>query len=793
MNLNGYTHSASDLKDRIMLYGSPDIICLGETHLDVRDNIVLQGFKYFGNPRTAHYTRKSGGVAVLVAEETFQQYSVDVCCCDMDGILGLKLEHIETGYITGIICNYLPPVNSVFGMDPEGFFGRLLQLSYECNNYDMLLYVGDFNARIGQKLDSDSTLIPDRVAVDKTVNSHGKSLLEFLNDSDSCVLNGRFGDASFTCNASVGSSVVDYAIVHVDTFDRIKSFALMSMEEIVHDLKIEGLIGPGSAVPDHSLIVVELVSSGYLLQDLVKGLGTKNHNLENRKKVPRKFKSDYMNNQRIKQALTACIERLQASDKSQSIVDECYDELTAEILWEMDKFKKLSKRNDTPYKHYWNSNLSALWKDMREKFYMVKSVIKGVHKRQLKRLKVDNQNVRAYFISQSRFDKELRAAKRAHSEVCIENLEKLTSGNPKDFWSEVNKLGPRRRNNLVCEAFDIHGNVTRDTDTVLKHWGENFANLYGTAPVGDFDEDFLCIKRDNLESLPEDDLANSSDFNVDISLMEVKRAVDNAKKGKATGIDNIPTEALQNVTCIEMLHNLFRECFRTGLLPSEWSKCNIVPIGKGMTSISTDPLSHRGLAMQCCIFKLYCLILNNRLYSYAELNDCLHESQNGFRRGRGCIDHIFSLTEAIKMNLPMPSSRVFACFVDIKKAFPSVNRELLLWRLHEIGVHGRMYAAIKASFRNPLCRLKLPIGETTYFDNLYGTLEGSPNSPLNFSLFLDGLLREMDASGLGIYYGSQECDRFAVLAYADDLVLVASNSEDLQKEIDILKTFCSRW
>lgn len=104
-----------------------------------------------------------------------------------------------------------------------------------------------------------------------------------------------------------------------------------------------------------------------------------------------------------------------------------------------------------------------------------------------------------------------------------------------------------------------------------------------------------------------------------------------------------------------------------------------------------------------------------------------------------------------------------------------------------------MYAAMKASFMRPLCRLVLPIGQSEYFDNRYGTLEGSPNSPLNFGIFLNDLLTELAESGLGVYYGSGQHQKISALAYADDLVLIASNPESLQKEIKILETFCRNW
>lgn len=776
-----------------MTYDDPDVICLSETHLEKSEMIDIAGYKFYGHSRMGKHSRRSGGVAVLVREDLYSTYYVSVCCKDTDGILGLKFEHICTGYTSGIVINYLPPANSLFGMDPEAFYARLLQLSYECSDFDYLMYVGDFNSRIGTSKDCDCEVIPNRIAVDRTLNSHGKCLLDFLNDTDSCILNGRFGGSLYTCNTSNGSSVVDYAIVHVSMFDRVKKFNIKQLDELVNELGVEYLIGVGSAVPDHELIQIEFASTGHHLEDFVRGLGAKNQGNLCSRRIPRKFKKDYMTNQRVRDALDHCIARIEDINVNQEKIDRCYQELTKEVLWEMDKYKKLGKRKHTPYKKFWSQHLSALWRDMRGKFDKAREQLRGLNKKKLRRMNFPSVPVMEYICSQRLFDCELRKAKRKHSQECIMNIDILSNiGNPKDFWNEINKLGPRRKSGIVCEALDPHGNVTRDKDSVMRHWEDAFAHLYGTPPAGSFDDDFLKEKKSELEnltvSLDQDNLLNS-----DITLMEVKKVIDKAKAGKAVGVDGIPTEALQNGTCIVMLHRLFRVCFSQGLLPSEWSKCNIVPIGKGNTSVSTDPLSHRGLAMQCCIFKLYCLILNNRMYSYAEGNELLHETQNGFRRGRSCTDHIFTLTETIKMNLPMASSRVFACFVDIKKAFPSVNRDLLLWKLNRVGINGRMFQAVRASFHHPLCRLRLPLGDSSYFDNLYGTLEGSPNSPLNFGLFLNDLLEEIEASGIGIYYGDKQTDKFGVLAYADDLVFVASTETDLQRELDILNSFCDRW
>lgn len=219
----------------------------------------------------------------------------------------------------------------------------------------------------------------------------------------------------------------------------------------------------------------------------------------------------------------------------------------------------------------------------------------------------------------------------------------------------------------------------------------------------------------------------------------------------------------------------------------------IVPIGKGKTSVSTEPLTHRGLGIQSCLYKLYSLLLTRRLSIYFEDKGLLHESQNGFRKGRNCIEHVYTLTETIRMNLPTAGSRVYACFVDLKKAFPSVNHDLLMYKFLSAGVTGKMYSAISLTYKSPQSCLRLPTGISPFFRNVQGVIEGDPKSPLSFSLYLNELLLELNNSDLGVYYGSGADDRIAVLAYADDLVLIASTKEKLQMELDVLRKYCQKW
>lgn len=118
------------------------------------------------------------------------------------------------------------------------------------------------------------------------------------------------------------------------------------------------------------------------------------------------------------------------------------------------------------------------------------------------------------------------------------------------------------------------------------------------------------------------------------------------------------TGALGGLYVQQNITSFFTLCFDHGLIPQEWTKSIIVPITKGSKIKSYKPLTHRGLAMQSCVYKMYSYLLNRRFTNYLENNNLLNETQNGFRQNRSCVEHVYSLSEAIKMNTKLPRTKV---------------------------------------------------------------------------------------------------------------------------------------
>ena len=124
----------------------------------------------------------------------------------------------------------------------------------------------------------------------------------------------------------------------------------------------------------------------------------------------------------------------------------------------------------------------------------------------------------------------------------------------------------------------------------------------------------------------------------------------------------------------------------------------------------------------------------------------------------------------------------------MQKAFDFLDRKLLFLRLLRAGVDGKFYWALKNALGDTSSRVRLNHRLSNSFPTTYGTRQGDPISPTNFSIFINDLLTELRTEKS--QNDSIICN---VLAYADDLVLISESELDLQRLIEIVRKWCIKY
>ena len=394
-----------------------------------------------------------------------------------------------------------------------------------------------------------------------------------------------------------------------------------------------------------------------------------------------------------------------------------------------------------------------------------------------------------FIIRQNIFDSMYRKAERQYKMENLVKLEQVVTNDPKQFWSMLKRLGPRRKNDTPLEVYDEQGNVCDDIDYVLGKWKDNYESLFNFQwTPGTFDDEFLAACSNELPLLERTCVVREG-LDDERSESEVARALMNAKLKKAVGIDNLPNEILRNVNTIEMLHVLFSKIFETGVTPSIWKISIIKPIPKNSLIDPRLPLQYRGISLLSTVYKIFSSILNVRITKCAEEQGLFADEQNGFRKERSCLDHIYSLCSIIR-NRKICGKPTYAAFVDMEKAFDRVNRDLLFYKMLKLGIGGKVYQCIKDIYDGCKASINLNGHLTDAFATEYGVKQGDCLSPTLFSLFINDMANEIKSNCNGISLGNFDVH---CLLYADDLVLLAETEEDLQCMLDTVLVWCRKW
>ena len=177
------------------------------------------------------------------------------------------------------------------------------------------------------------------------------------------------------------------------------------------------------------------------------------------------------------------------------------------------------------------------------------------------------------------------------------------------------------------------------------------------------------------------------------------------------------------------------------------------------------------------------------MYCGKELHNLIPENQSGFREDRSCSDCIFSLQSTIHLQLRLRKREVYVLFVDFRRAFDSINHNLLWNKLYDIGISAKFIRIIKKLYENATLRVRVGLDLTHDFDITEGVLQGESLSPLLFILFIsdfEAFFRSRHLEGLNI----DGINEIITLFFADDLVILAFSHIDLIKKIEAFRMYC---
>ena len=184
----------------------------------------------------------------------------------------------------------------------------------------------------------------------------------------------------------------------------------------------------------------------------------------------------------------------------------------------------------------------------------------------------------------------------------------------------------------------------------------------------------------------------------------------------------------------DLLIVMFNKVITNNSKIEQWSWALIVPIFR--SGVKTNPNNYRGISILSCLGKPFTSILNQRLLKYVIENNILSKEQLGFVAGNRTSDAHIILNNLLELYCHKRGKKIFSCFVEFRKAFDSIPRDILFTKLSKIGISGNFFNILKTIYKNDSCQVKLEDGLTKMFYANQWVKQDCILSPLLFNIFL---------------------------------------------------------
>ena len=181
---------------------------------------------------------------------------------------------------------------------------------------------------------------------------------------------------------------------------------------------------------------------------------------------------------------------------------------------------------------------------------------------------------------------------------------------------------------------------------------------------------------------------------------------------------------------------IVNDSFNKGIYPNKLKTAKFVALHK--KGASDNPTNYRPISLLSIFSKIIGTLIYKRLSEFLEINNVIHSFQFGFRRKHSTAYALISLTERIKQTI---NDGNYGCgiFIDLKKAFDTVNHLILFKKLEHYSIRGIPLEWFKSYLNNSKQYVSVCGNISATLEITCGVPQGCVLGPLLFLLYISDL------------------------------------------------------
>ena len=315
------------------------------------------------------------------------------------------------------------------------------------------------------------------------------------------------------------------------------------------------------------------------------------------------------------------------------------------------------------------------------------------------------------------------------------------------LWTLINKIiGKENNKTHVIESIKSANILRTDPYNITNTFNEFFSTVgmtYAERQTVTPTETSLNIG--NIDNNPKTLFLNPC------TPEEIGRIIHQLPHKTSSGHDNISNVLLKKLKgCLtHPLSIIFNQSMETGKFPETMKKADVIPLYKSKDD--QECTNYRPISLLLTISKLLEKVIYTRTYNFLTNSDQFYTSQYGFRQGHSCENAVSELVAEI-MKSKQEGLYTLSMFLDLSKAFDTLDHDVLIRKLERYGIRGKANEWFKDYLTNRKMRTKCVVASTgkmefsEYQTITYGTPQGSCLGPLIFIIFTNDLHKQLQYS-----------------------------------------------